>query len=511
MTGRSIRPEHQEQAPGEVSYGRRLTELAGERGDATAVVFAHSSGDDAPVSWAELERRANQTAHALADRAVAEGDVVVVALRNSVQHLVASFGAWKLGASVLPLRYDLPPWERHRMLDLARARVVVGDWPDAPPGTMTTADIDASTDRDTAPPPDRVPPCARLIATSGSTGSPKIIVTPAPGLWSSVPGAISPSALERPPGSAVHLTTSPMYHTNGFAASYMPLLAGERVVLMERFDAARAVELIEEYGVTHVIMVPTMLQRVARLDGVHDRDLTSLERVLYGGAAIAGWVVRTWLELVPPERFWFSYGSSEGIGLCVMTGREWQDHPGATGFPVDCDLKILDASGEELPVGEVGEIFMRPLEGSGPTFSYLGGEMPRPTPDGFWSIGDMGRVDEAGFLYIADRRQDMIVSGGANVFPAEVEAALSEHPGVVDNVVVGLPDAEWGRRVHAIVQPARVGAPPGADELRAHCKQRLAAYKVPKSFELVEALPRSAAGKINRSALAAERSGEADN
>ncbi|HEX5367675.1 MAG TPA: AMP-binding protein [Acidimicrobiales bacterium] len=492
----------------EVSYGRRLTLLAEERGEGTAVVFAAKAGGEAEVSWAELERRANQMAHALADREVGEGDVVVVALPNSVQHLVASFGAWKRGASVLPLRYDLPSWERDRMLELAGAKVVVGDWLDAPAGTVTSADIDASADRDTAPPPDRVPPCARLIATSGSTGSPKIIVTPAPGLYSYMPNAIMPTALERSAVGAVHLTTSPLYHTNGFAGSYMPLLAGDRVVLMEKFDAARAVDLIERHRVTHVIMVPTMLQRVARLEGVRDRDLSSLERVLYGGAAIPEWVVRTWLELVPPERFWFSYGSSEGVGLCVMTGREWQDHPGATGHPVDCDLKILDAARHEVPVGEVGEIFMRPREGSGPTFTYLGSEMPEPTPDGFWSIGDMGRVDEDGFLYIADRRQDMIVSGGANVFPAEVEAALSEHPGVADNVVVGLPDPEWGRRVHAIVQPADPGAPPSAEELRAHCKQRLAAYKVPKSFEVVEALPRSAAGKVNRTALAAERTSD---
>lgn len=490
----------------EISYGRRLTNLADERGEAVAVVFTSARGEERTISWADLERRANQVARLLAHHGVGEGDVAVVALRNSPEHLYVTFGAWKLGASVLPLRYDLPRWERDRMLDLAGAGVVVGDWDDGPPGALTTADIDASRARDTQPLADRVPACARLIATSGSTGSPKIIATPSPGIYSDMPNAIMPSGLHSDAEtSAVHLTTSPMYHTNGFGASYMPLFAGDLVVLMERFDAAHAVDLIEQHGVTHVIMVPTMLQRVARLDDVHSRDFSSLQRVLYGGATIAEWIVRTWLELVPPERFWFSYGSSEGIGLCVMTGREWLEHPGATGYPVDCEVKILDASREELPVGDIGEIFMRPLGEGGPTFTYLGSDMPTPTADGFWSIGDMGRVDEAGFLYIADRRQDMIVSGAANVFPAEVEAALSEHPGILDNVVVGLPDAEWGRRVHAIVQPTVPDAAPSTEDLRAHCKARLASYKVPKSFEVVDAIPRSAAGKVNRAAVAAER------
>jgi bile acid-coenzyme A ligase len=133
--------------------------------------------------------------------------------------------------------------------------------------------------------------------------------------------------------------------------------------------------------------------------------------------------------------------------------------------------------------------------------------MPTPpgTPDGFGSFGDMGYVDDDGFVYIADRRRDMIVSGGANVYPAEVEAVITEHPGVLDVVVVGLPDPEWGHRVHAIVQPTDPDHAPDAEELRAHCKERLAAYKVPKDFEIVERVPRTAAGKVNRSALVEER------
>ncbi len=484
----------------EVSYGRRLRDLAELRGDRTAMVFAATDGAEQRFSFAELDRRSNQVARLLADAGAGEASTVVVALKNSPEHLFATFGAWKLGASVLPLRYDLPAWERDRLLELVPGAVVVGDGEDRPEGAISSSDLAATGGRDDGPLPDRVPACARLIATSGSTGRPKIVVTPQPGLHTGIPPGGQALGLIT---GAVYLDTSPLYHTNGFAYCYPPLLSDNLVVLMERFDAAQAVDLIERYRVSHTVMVPTMLQRVARLEGVRDRDLSSIERLVYGGAVVAEWVVRAWLELIPPAAFWFTYGASEGLGLCVCTGEEWLAHPGTVGRPAGCELKILGEDGREVPAGEVGEIYLRP-EGDEPRFRYVGVETPAPTADGYWTIGDLGRVDEDGYLYIADRRQDMIVSGGANVYPAEVEAALSEHPGVADVVVIGLPDAEWGHRVHAIVQPAD-GAALSDDDLRAHCRARLAAYKVPKGFEIVARLPRTAAGKINRSALVAER------
>jgi bile acid-coenzyme A ligase len=215
--------------------------------------------------------------------------------------------------------------------------------------------------------------------------------------------------------------------------------------------------------------------------------------------------VRAWFEFLPPERFAFTYGGSEGHGLCMTTGDQWLLHPGTVGQPLDAEVKILDEHGKELPTGEIGEIYMR-NKSSGPSYQYIGIPTPEGTPEGFGSFGDMGYVDEDGFVYIADRRRDMIVTGGANVYPAEVEAVITEHRGVLDVVVVGLPDPEWGHRVHAIVQPTDPEHAPDADELRAHCKARLAAYKVPKDFEIVARIPRSAAGKVNRSALVDERS-----
>ncbi len=343
-----------------------------------------------------------------------------------------------------------------------------------------------------------------VIATSGSTGTPKIIISSNPGLYSPREGDPSGNVTA---DAGVVLCASPLYHTNGSASCFPPLLAGSKVVLMERFEAARAVDLIERYGVTGTILVPTMLQRIARLGGIRDRDLSSLALVHYGGASLPEWVARTWLELIPPERFIFSYGGTEGIGLAMCTGKEWLERPGTAGKGLGCDIVILDREGNELAPGEVGEIYMRSHRDT-PPFEYVGVPTPEPIKGGFRSFGDMGHLDEAGYLFIADRRQDMIVTGGVNVFPAEIEAVLSEHPGILDSVVIGLVDPEWGHRVHAIVQPTDPDRPPDLDALRAYCKERLAGPKVPKSFEVVAELPRTTAGKITRQRLIEERIAE---
>ena len=482
-----------------VPYGRRLTELARDHGNATALITAAPDGTEEQHGWATIERRANQVAHRLAQAGLTEGDLLAVGLANTFEHALTVFAAWKLGAAVLPLRPDLPGWERNRLLGLARPRLQIGDWDDAPPGTLTSRDIAATTDQEDGPPGgDPVPPYARMIATSGSTGTPKIIVTPSAGRF-------VPSSAEAIDNGRTVLAVCPLYHTNGFASCFPPLLAGDRVVLMERFDAARTVDLIERHRVTTSIMVPTMLQRIARLTAVRDRDFSSLQKLVYGAAVLPDWVARIWLDLVPPERFQFTYGGSEGLGIVSCTGVEWLSHPGTTGQGRDCDVTILDAEGREVARGEVGEIWLRLRGTDGQPYRYIGADTPAPLEGGWRTFGDMGRLDGDGYLYIADRRQDMIVTGGVNVFPAEVEAALSEHPEVADVAVVGVPDPEWQWAVCAVVQPRDGTAPPSVHELRAWCKSRLSAPKVPKNYDFVSELPRTAAGKLNRSQLSADR------
>ncbi len=483
------------------SYGRQLTLLAERAPDATAIVHVAPDGTDTVVTWAELERRSNQVAHLLAARGVGTDperrDLVAVALPNVPEHFYSCYGAWKLGATVLPLRWDLPAWERDRLLDLAAPAAVIGDFD----GGIPLAEVRASTGLDPTPPPDRVPRPAQALATSGSTGRPKLIVAPGPGEIEDTT-TIAPGSDVG--DQATQLVVSPLYHTNGFA-SHMWLQGGRPLVVIEKFDAELVVDAIERHRVNYTIMVPTMLQRIARVPGVEQRDFSSFGSVLYGAAPIADWVVRAWFDLVGPEHFVFSYGGTERFGIVSCNGVEWLAHPGTVGLPQGCELRILDEDGNELGPHEVGEIYLKSLV-PGPTAEYVGAAPAKSTPDGFSSYGDMGWIDEDGYLFIADRRVDMIVSGGANVWPAEVEAALSEHAGVRDAVVVGITDPEWGRRVHAIVEPADPDAPPTEDDLRAHCRARLTPYKVPKTFEIWrDGSLRTAAGKVNRSALVEQR------
>jgi bile acid-coenzyme A ligase len=217
-----------------------------------------------------------------------------------------------------------------------------------------------------------------------------------------------------------------------------------------------------------------------------------------------------WIDLIGPERLIEAYGSSEAIGSTRITGADWLRHPGSVGRaePAVCALRILDADLRDVPAGTIGEIFFHPANQTEPTYRYIGSPPAKSTPDGFASVGDLGYVDEDGYLFIVDRRVDMIVSGGANVYPAEVEAALTEHPAVTDAAVIGLTDDEWGRRVHAIVEAADSKSPPTEAELSAWLRDRLSPYKLPKSYEIVGALPRDPSGKIRRSALVAERERE---
>ncbi len=500
-----------DQKADQVSYGRRLTMLAAQHADDdVAVVFAAEDGGEQPITWKELEDRSNQVAHFLADRGVGQDDVVVVAAPQLTR--TSLLGVRRLEARRVGAAPALGPagMERDRLLAVAReanGKVVVAGWENAAPGTVTPDDIEATRNLSTDPPePDGIPPYTRLIATSGATGSPKIVVTPSPGVM-----------------AVDDQLTQVMQARRGRAVSHdVTAVPRERVrlrvqpALGEQPDRAHgavrrraaAVDLIERYHIAYTCMVPTMLMRVARLEDVQARDFSSIERIVYGGASIPEWVVRAWFELVPPERFAFTYGGSEGHGLVMTTGDQWLEHPGTVGKPLFGEAKILDEDGNELPTGEIGEIYLGAAVPA-PASATSASPLPRAAASGFGSFGDMGYVDEDGFIYIADRRRDMIVTGGANVYPAEVEAVLTEHPGVLDVVVVGLPDPEWGHRVHAIVEARRIPRdPPTTDELREHSKARLSSYKVPKTYETVERIPRSAAGKVNRSALVEERASD---
>jgi bile acid-coenzyme A ligase len=277
--------------------------------------------------------------------------------------------------------------------------------------------------------------------------------------------------------------------------------------VLEKFDASLVLDVIERHRITNFTATPTMLQRIAQVDGVDDRDLSSVRWILQGAAVMPPSLLRRWFDLLAPEKVVMAYGMTEQLGLTSLRGDEWLEHEGSVGRGFrDTEVRILDADGNECPPGELGDIYLRsPMTGA---YSYRGGAALLPTTaDGFGTAGDVGYLDDDGYLYVVDRRVDMIVTGGANVYPAEVESALCDHPGIADVVVIGLKDEQWGRRVHAVIEPADPASPVSDAEVIAYAKSRLAAYKVPKTVELVTAIPRSAATKVSRSAMVEARGG----
>jgi len=486
-----------------ISYGRRLSLLAIAHPDKAAIIFAPVEGPERTMTCGELDHASNRVARLFEEHGVNERSMVVVGLPNWPEHYVATFAAWKLGALVLPLKATLPDRERDQILETGTPTLVVANWGNVAFPVFTTADLARADRYADTPHPDRIPHPGKSIGSGGSTGRSKIIVDPNP--LAKVPqdcGVLGNAGLR--PGQ-VQLIAGPLYHNSPFSWGHMGLFEDHTLVLMERFNAARAIDLIERHRVNFAFLAPTMMKRILDEPNARSRDFSSIEGIFQTAAPCPSWLKRAWIELIGGEKLYEAFGSTEAIGHTSIRGDEWLLHPGSVGRPPQaCEMRILDEEFNEVQRGEVGEIFFRQRDPE-PTYYYIGSPPVRTSPDGFMSVGDMGWVDDEGYLFLADRRVDLIISGGANIYPAEVEAALTEHPAVADVAVIGIPDDDWGKTVHAVVQPRDVANPPGLCELDVYCRERLAAYKVPKSYEFVDALPRDDTGKIRRSAMAMER------
>ncbi len=256
-----------------------------------------------------------------------------------------------------------------------------------------------------------------------------------------------------------------------------------------------------------MLLVPTMMIRILRLDDQvrAGYDVSSLQTVWHMGAPCPAFAKRAWIDWIGGEKIWELYAGTEVQAVTVIRGDDWLEHVGSVGRVSAGQMKIVDPeTGEDLPTGQVGEIFLRVAPGGKLTYRYLGAEA-RTIGDGWESLGDMGWFDEEGYLYLADRRADMILSGAANIYPAEIEAALNEHQVIESCAVIGLPDDDLGQVVHAICHASPGSVPPPDEELRAFVAERLVRYKVPRSFEWVSEPVRDDAGKVRRSALRTER------
>lgn len=460
--------------------------------------------DDRRITYAQLDARANQVAHALRDRGVGRGDRVAIAFGNRPETFEVLTGAARLGAEVVPVSWRCSPDEFTYYVEDSGARVLLAEdeQRDATAGlpTIYRHQYDAwLATMPTAAPPDAPDPAPTLLRyyTSGTTGRPKAVERP-PRRTDEYLDSVVASCHRLAVGGSeqVHLMVGPVYHSGPLSYAVYALLLGQTLVLPSRFDAARTLELIEREHVTWSFMVPIHFIRMLALPPEQRaRDLTSVRRILHAGAPCPPEVKRAIIEAFPPGTIWEFYGSTEGRGT-LISPEEWLRKPGSVGRAIEgVEIAILDPQNRPLPPNEVGLVYLSAVGGQ--RFEYAGA--PEKTAAAWWgdlfTVGDMGYIDTDGYLFLTDRQIDLIITGGANVYPAEVEATLHRHPAVTDAAVFGIPDEEFGEAVHAVVE-ARNDTDP--DDLVAFCREHLAHYKCPRSIQLVEQLPRDPNGKVRK-------------
>ena len=476
-----------------ISFVNQLRRLAAERPDAVTVSCQGES-----ITRAGLLERGGDLAVHLQGLGVRTGDLVTVALPNSIDWFVSYVAIWLLGATPQPVSSRLPQRELEALIELADPPVVIGAPDGAVQGRHSIPAGFRAPRADASVLPDVVSPAWKAPTSGGSTGRPKLIVSGDPAVMDET----APPPLMMDPGGCL-VMPGPLYHNGPAVWSWQALLNGLSVALMPRFDAEGTLAEIEQHRGSVLYMVPTMMKRIWRLpEDVRLRyDLSSLRVVWHLAEPCPEWLKQCWIDWLGPERIMELYAGTEAQTATVITGAEWLAHRGSVGRVQPGTVMITDDDGNEVPTGEMGEVWMRSLRGT-PTYRYVGATA-RTREGGWESLGDMGRLDADGYLYLGDRASDMILSGGANIYPAEVEAAIQEHPAVQSCAVIGLPDEDKGAVIHAIVEASASAVV--EDELRAFLAERLVTYKIPRTFEYVDFPLRGDDGKVRRSALRAER------
>ncbi|MEU6710148.1 AMP-binding protein [Nonomuraea sp. NPDC046802] len=465
--------------------------------------------DGTHTSYGDLLARVNQVSHGLRARGLGTGDVVAGVLPNGIDAVVMLMATGQIGLYYVPINWHLTPSEVAYILEDCDAKIVVTSPDYAVPGAEIG--IEGLAEGQPTHAPDERTSGAVMWYTSGTTGFPKGVQRPLPG---AEPESFLPlhawflgEVVDLRPGAEVHLVTSPMYHSSPCSHTQFALHLGHTVVIAPRFDPVNILELIERYRVSNAMMVPTMFHRMLQLpeDVKGKYDVSSLRQVIHTAAACPVAVKKQIMDWWGPVLYEY-YGSTETAVAFSVKPHDWLARPGTVGRPAPTfEVRILDEDGKQLPAGEPGLIYLKSSMG---TFEY------RKDPDktaasmrGEWyAPGDIGYLDEDGYLFLCDRRTDLIVSGGVNIYPAEIEAALLEHPAVADVAVIGTPDEEWGHNVLALVQLVE-GVEPGPEltaELLEHCGPRIARFKHPKAIEYRSRLPRTPTGKLSRSKVRAD-------
>jgi fatty-acyl-CoA synthase len=482
------------------------------RGDALALVFGPTR-----LTYRDLAVRMNRLAHALRERGLERGDRLAILTFNCHQFIEAFFAAAQLGLIVVPLNFRLAgPELEYQLTDSEAAAIVVGEelagtvaglrarLPGLAHGLVVGERIPAGMEsyeaalrgQPTGRPPGPGgafddPFC--IIYTSGTTGLPKgALLTQQNVNVTSLNQILEWGCT----GDDRTLTMAPMFHVGGSLVLTVPLLhVGGTAVVMERFDPAQALELIERERITIVFGVPTMWTSIIEVPDIGRRDLRSLRLAVSGGASQPLAIMKRFQQALGVP-FTEGYGLSESASCSSVL--RWEDAPrkaGSIGKPfIYNEMRVVDDDGRDVVPGQIGEIVQR-----GPTVMVGYWRNPEATRaairDGWLHTGDLGTVDEDGFFYCKDRKKDMIISGGENIYPAEVEQALYRHPDILEVAVVGVPDERWGEAVKAVVV-RRPDRPLTEADVVEWCRASLASYKKPRSVEFVDALPRNASGKV---------------
>lgn len=473
---------------------------------------------DTTLSYEQLGDRASLAHGALLAAGLAAGDHVAVMLPNGIEFFEVSLGAAASGCPVVPINWHLKAEELAwvvgdggaRLLvahadfaDAARAAIsqvgdcrlllVGGDGEDSYEGAL------AACDKEPAPVAWAAP--TYLYFTSGTTGRPRAVDRDTPPAGSAVLHGLA--AMWGLRADDVYLACSPLYHAaNGYA--YATLFQGGTVAVLPRWDTDAWLAAVQRYRVTTCFMVPAYFVRLLEVpaDRWAEADLSSLRLVLHAAAPCPIPVKAAILDRLPGVDVWEFYGATEG-GATRISAPEWLARPGSVGRPwPGVEISILDGQGGPLGPDQTGRIFIRPPGGQRFRYHNDPGKTDEAWVGDAFTVGDVGHLDADGYLYITDRASDMVIRGGVNIYPAEIEAVLHLHPDVIDCAVFGVPDQRLGEELQALVEVRR---PVSADELRDHCQAHLADFKVPRHIEAVDALPRDPLGKVQKRRLRQER------
>lgn len=476
--------------------------IAETKPEENAIIQEQKNGEIRKITWKEFERTTNRLARMLQEQGVGPGDTVLVTFPNSIEHALVNFAIWKIGACYMPISPKTKPEELRQLKGLIAPIAAFSNLENLSISLRwsSTELQRACAKYSSGPLPDVLANPNMISASGGTTGKPKLIRQNMPvghtnaslAAWFEVSGMRIGQR---------QLLAGPMYHGAPHATVLNCLYSGGTLVLPKSLCPDSLIDCIRRYRIQYMELVPTLMYRILKLQNLKKEDFATLDAVCHTGGACSEWLKRAWIELVGAEKLYEIYSMSEIIGICAIRGDEWLKHPGCIGkAKFGSSISIRDEKGKPLPPYEVGEIYMSPPANYFQT-EYLNAR-PLKTVDGnFRSVGDMGYMDEEGYLYFSDRRSDMIVTGGENVFAAEVEAALLRNAHVLDAAVVGIPDPEWGRRIHAILETDGQITP---GELKSFLSTYLQSYKIPKTYEFVKRVKRTTSGKIARAELLRE-------